>query len=141
MAKKPRVKKRWKLLAGLHAEGFVDSDTDLPVQQREQKIYEAGDIFDSECDLDASNAPGCMKFIEVGFGTALKNKYDTPPKESAAKPTTSSQEEPVGDSRRATLEALTVQELRKVASEEGVELGNASRKEDIIQALLIAYSA
>lgn len=44
-------------------------------------------------------------------------------------------QEETGDEEQDDLRSMTVAQLRKIAEEEGVELGTAARKDDIIAAI------
>lgn len=84
-------------------------------QKEERRIYRIGDVIESDDDL--VKRFGGDKFQRV---------------DDDAKATD------VNDSRRATLEAMTLKELRKFADDEEIDLGGASRKNEIINVIVEA---
>lgn len=85
----------------------------------ESGTYYPGDEVDSKSDLDQFNSPGAQKFQWVGSG-----KHST--KDSKKK------------AQAADLETLNVPDLKKLAEEEGVDLGNSTRRDDIVDKIVEA---
>lgn len=136
MVEATATKQRWQIIAGSHSDDYVEPiDPKDPNRLRTPKIYRAGDVFDSVCDLSKQNSPGCIKFRKVDPSTPLSNPYDTPAKVKG------SSEAPINpnlsvDDRRQTYETMTVDALRRHAAEEEIDLGDATKKSDIIDRLL-----
>lgn len=87
--------------------------------------YRKGDIVETEFDLLAFNQPPrSMKFEKVdSIGRPVSQLA------RSKKSTATAGDFDLGDG----LEELTVEELRKLAEEEEIDLGSASRKDDIIK--------
>ncbi len=105
----------YQLLRGVHSEG----------RGKSVRTYHPGDEFASERDLFEFNTPGqAPRFILMSG----KVPPDTqPPSDS---PISSS-----GESPQKSLEEMTVRELMTLAEANGVNLGDAKKKDEIIAAL------
>jgi hypothetical protein len=93
-----------------------------------RRSYKAGDIIESDQDLtvfnDAGN-PQNIKFELVNeYGQAVRDTV--PVKPSQGRPAS-----PVED----TLESKTLSELKEIAAEEEIDLGSATRREEILDIL------
>ncbi len=116
-AKKKKFFGRFLLLAGSHNEGG--------------RTYKRGDVVDSASDLNQMNAPNAIKFQRVAndFNPTVQEQSNDLGKTSVLPPTATAD--------KAVYDEMSVSELRKVAASEEIDLGEASKKEDIIQLLLI----
>jgi hypothetical protein len=115
----------YRLLSGKHigvgppgckCEKCSDEDT------RNWHVYRPGDIIDTKINLLALNQPPrSMKFEMVDEKGKIVHSES-----AVAHPQT-----PI-PARRDGLEAMTVNELKLLAAEEEIDLGEATRKEEII---------
>jgi hypothetical protein len=99
------AKYKFKLLVGQHAE--------------HGRVYKAGDIIETDYDLNRFNAPKAEKFQRITG------------EEAQAITQSQAAQAPVDE----TLESMTLQELRNLAAEEELDLGNAKTKAEIIAAI------
>lgn len=104
------VNRRFKLLHGIHNEGG--------------KTYYPGDVIDSASDLSKHNRPSNVRYEPVAEET-------DDPLGSAD----TLQANPVPLESGAPLESLTIAQLRQLAEEYEVDLGDAAKKGEIIDAL------
>lgn len=110
---------KFKVLRGSHTEGG--------------RRYSKGDIVDSASDLSKYNSPGATKFAKVA---------EAEPAVSATVSVVPPLAEPVsleadGESyTRDELAGFSVAELREIAEDLEVDLGNVSKKADIISTIL-----
>jgi len=96
----------FKLLSGVHSHG--------------DRVYNVGDIVESGIDLEKRfNAPGSLRFQRL-------REEDLPNRDPSSP----------GNSPRTALEALTVNQLRKLAEEYEIDLADATKKDDIIGILV-----
>jgi hypothetical protein len=122
---------QFRLLVGTHCEGEKDEDNRLI-------MYKQGDIVETKSDL-------CAKFNSVG-----SVKFERIETENAqlplSKPVTQA---PGGSVKTATpaanpidtFEAMSVEELKKHAEQEEINLGKAATKPEIIKVLRSAYGS
>jgi len=108
----------YRVLAGKH---HVGSGAD-------RKVFKAGDIVVTNNDLLQFNQPGAAKFELVDSVGRPKSQK---PIEKRVQPKAVTPDIPLGDG----LEDMTVNELRAMAEEEEIDLGSASRKDEIIKAI------
>lgn len=91
------------------------------IDKRNGKRYKAGDVFDPAPDVDQAKRlikAGCLPDDALGEAqAAAKTKKSTPPASRSADD---------------GLDALTVDQLKTLAGEEKVDLGQAAKKEDMI---------
>lgn len=115
-----KKKFKFRLLAGHHCEGKKDPATNQLIRHKQ------GDVFESEIELDRKfNRPGCIKFERI--------TGDVP----VTVPSTPSQENKAGNGySKEELESLTVNELKKLAEEDSIDLTGASTKDQIIARFL-----
>ena len=104
---------KFRLLSGIHSHGGV--------------TYVAGDedhdVVESEIDLERRfNSPGSIKFQRIR-------------EEDCRVSAAVLDDKGPSETRRVSLESLTVNQLRKLAEEREVDLGDAIRKDEIIGAL------
>jgi hypothetical protein len=112
---------RFRLLCGKHHEGDANGA---------QRTYVRGDVFDSPYNLLKFNSLESKRFEVVPDSTPLvHNEVKKPP----AEPNLETPQ--AGPATENTLDSMTVTELRTLAEEEEIDLGNASRKDQIIQAI------
>ena len=79
--------------------------------EESRKTYNAGEIVRSDTNLLVFNQPGCIKF-------ELVDEEGQPSKSSK---------------HNDGLDPMTVSQLRAMAAEEEIDLGSASRKDEIIK--------
>ncbi len=120
----------YRVIKGRHLEFQDGSQGD----RRVSKIYDTGEIVESAVDLceafnqvDEQGVPRSIKFERVDSVGRPLAKRKVKPKVSQQQ----QQSEPASDG----LDGLTIEELRKFAAEEEVDLGDAKKKEDIIEAI------
>ncbi len=112
------AKYRFQLLDGRHAEGSTTDDLGRKVQ----KIYRKGDIVDTDKNLAKQfNSPGCIKFRKLADGEQVV-------------------ETEAGSTLADEYSKMTVADLKALASEEGIDLGNATKKDDIANIIRLAYN-
>lgn len=93
-----------------------------------RKVFKAGDIVTTDSDLMQFNQPGAAKFEVVdSVGRPKTNK----PVEKRIQSKATVPDIPLGDG----LGDMTVNELRAMAEEEEIDLGSASRKDEIVKAI------
>ncbi len=120
-----------------------------------ERLYRAGEVIESEVDLERFNGGPTMqrKFerlpdvdpygqgttpqsvqqaAQAGFDTIHTDSGRTPPAQATAGaiPTQAP------GYKREELEPLTEQELRSLAKEEGIDIGRATKKADLVAAIL-----
>jgi len=138
---------KFRVLKGCHSEGHH--------ADKSACIYYAdgsgdGCIVDSASDLSKLNHPGAVKFERVFDETAEESIRRQVANSTGQKsPAIPNQDTPVaqaaregfshGDTTTQTLETMTLPELKKMAEEEEIDLGTATRKDQIIQIIKSAY--
>lgn len=162
-AQKPM--RKFRLLAGCHSEGFncphcgkalpmlFKENTACPfcnetVKKGNPIVYRPGDVFLSPYDLDRKlNSPGSIKFEPLDGATPASTLADLSDEELTAEvarrklvpqdeaPT---MEEDMGDD---TLTSMTAKELRQLAAQEEIDLGNANGKDQMIAVIRSARNA
>lgn len=110
------VTKRFRLLVGRHGEG--------------DRRYKPGDVIETKSDLLKLNSPGSTKFA------LLESVPVAEPHEAKKSGKKSKKAEPVHGS--ATLDAMSIEELQAMAEAEEIDLGGATRKDEIIDIILEA---
>lgn len=133
---------KFRLLHGNHCENERDPNTNELVK------YKAGDIFFSPQPLDKMhNSPGSIKFEPVSDGTLVTRHpvakaatagFNGEPEKIEAD-SISNTSQPMFST--AELERMNVEELKKFAAEEEIDLGTASKKADIIARIQSAVPA
>lgn len=142
----------FKLLIGTHIQGDLSVRPDARGAYPE-RVYRAGEVFESDVDLRALNGNGMSpKFERVDMegppvGSVSPPK---PPAPAPAEPTkapeatkafeaTKAPEAPAGkrdlDRDYGSLDKMSLNELREVAESEEIDLKGASKKEDIVKIL------
>ena len=117
---------KFKVLSGVHSEGalpgtYREDPGGVPLIQ--PRVYRTGEVVASRSDLLLHNPVyGQMKFEKVPDNTP--DKYDAEERALAK----DVKQTPVEES----LESLTVPELHQLAKAEGIDLGDLSRKAEII---------
>lgn len=107
---------RYMVLAGAHYEGG--------------KQYVPGDIVDSMTDLNRLNGPGMKpKFKQV------KDSRDEEQARTQVSVAPAVQQKETSDGILGTLEGMTVSDLRKLAAEEEIDLGDAKTKEELVKVI------
>lgn len=114
---------RWQVVAGSHIENDLEGN---------EAVYSQGTKFWSKNDLSKFNGPGAVKFELIE-----KKVVDDPRREVSLAPAApeSLPSSPAQVSGMETFNSMTVQELKKWAESEEVELGAAKSKEQILQAI------
>lgn len=115
---------KFKVLRGTCCLGERDTKTNKLV------TYRQGNIIETNTDLVALH--GREKFEKM--------PDDTPVTRTSAKATSTSPQETSGYTAKE-LEGMSVEELKRLAAEEEIDLGNLSKKNDIIARIVSAGSA
>jgi len=130
----------FKLLIGTHIQGDLSVQPDARGAYPE-RVYRAGEVFESDVDLRTLNGNGMSpKFERVDMGGPPVSSI-SPPKPPAPAPAeaTKTPEVPAGkrdlDRDYGSLDKMSVTELREVAESEEIDLKGASKKEDIVKIL------
>lgn len=114
----------YEVLAGRHAEG----------RGRTRKIYKKGDLFTTHVDMEARfNRPGFPPKYRRVEGVLPSQKLGSLPNVPQNIP-------PAQTHGMDTLEGMTVEELRKYAAEEEIDLGPAKTKAQILEAIKASVS-
>ena len=123
----PEVK-QYRLMMGQHSESVRDENGEL-VQPRRNKIYKPGDIIRTTTDLLRMNGPGPqgVKFVLVG-----STEEQMSPEFHAMN---AAQAQGFNDG----MDDMSLDELRKLAREEDIDLSGLSKKEEIARAIRAAY--
>jgi hypothetical protein len=109
---------KFRLIRGSHNEGG--------------KTYKKGDTFESKSNLLLHNTPGVQpKFVKVKRNPEYIEEAEPIAAAKPAKPT-----HPTTEEDRATLESMSVNQLKAMAEEEEIDLDGATRKDDIIEKIL-----
>lgn len=112
----------YEVIEGRHSEG----------RGRTRKVYKRGDRVTTPVDLEKKlNRPGYPPKFRRVDGVLPSQKLG-PPNPGDPYPT---QLPPPQTHGMDTLEAMTVEELRKYAAEEEIDLGPAKTKADILKAI------
>lgn len=118
---------KFRVLSGRHCEGDRDPVTNKLI------IYNQGEVFESKTDLDKRfNHPTGVKFERVSDATVVSR---APLAQAAAAGFNSAEGAKKGTQPAFTsndLEVMTLDELKKLAAEEEVDLGGLTKKADII---------
>jgi len=124
--KEPEVK-QYRLMMGQHSESVRDEKGEL-VQPRKNKVYNPGDIIKTTSDLLRLNGPGPqgVKFVLVG---SVEEQMS--PEFHAMNAQAPGFDDGMDD--------MSLDELRKIAREEEIDLSGLSKKEEIIRAIRTAY--
>lgn len=109
---------RFRLLRGTHSNGDRHPVTNKLI------TYRRGDVFDSPINLVAIH--GREKFEAVGNDVAVTKVQSITPRSSEPLPQKDS-----GHTAKE-LEGMTLEELKRLAAEEEIDLGNLSKKNEII---------
>jgi hypothetical protein len=125
---------RFRLLSGTHHEAKWDM-TSRPSIDRGRTYYQ-GEVIETDNDLSIFNGRGTAspKFALLSPETetvaeAAARGFNTIHKNAPTK----SPPEPAGPSNKDMLDTMTVNELRKFAEDEEIELGDAKTKEQILK--------
>ncbi len=115
----------FRLNSGVHSEGVDEKG--VPIW------YKAKDEFESKSNLLLKNTPGMPPRYELVSGDVSEYDSETGrlPEEAPVK----KDEQPEENLADTPLEEMTVKQLLTVAKANGVELGEAKKKEEIIAAL------
>lgn len=102
---------RFRVVAGSHNEGGV--------------TYRKGDIVDSKSDLSKLNSPGSLKFqrAEDVEEAARQGFYE------------GNTDKPKPSNGPDEFDAMTIPDLKKFAAQEGIDLGTATKKDEILVAI------
>ncbi len=125
---------KFKLLRGRHAESV---STNNPEQPGETKlvIFNKGDRFESNSELDKKfNSSGSVKFERLDDDAKVSSSVNVAANAGALIGNTSPA--PGLDNADVDLQNKTVAELKAIASEFEIDLGQASKKDDIIKVLV-----
>lgn len=106
---------KFKVVRGVHSEGGV--------------TYEKGDVVDSASDLRTLNSPGAIKFqiLENEVAEAARAGLEGKPVPV-----------PTGPDE---FDAMTIPDLKKFASQEGIDLGTATKRDEILVLIREAVKA
>lgn len=135
-AKKPQLK--FRLLQGSHAEEKVPGDPNTLT------MYRQGDVFFSSSDLSVLNSPGSTKFerihddkpIPAAPPPVVATAQGTAVASSSATPVTKA--EPKGVDIGPTLESMTLEELRRHAADEEIDVAKLKTKDEVVKAIKAA---
>lgn len=120
----------YEVLAGRHSEG----------RGRTRKIYKKGDLVTTHVDMEARfNRPGFPPKYRRVEGVLPSQKLGGLPKTGDSYPVPQNLP-PAQTHGMDTLEGLTVEELRKYAAEEEIDLGPAKTKAQILEAIKASVS-
>jgi hypothetical protein len=137
------IQKEYQLMANLTRFKLNYSnhgDTDPHTKQN--TVYVAGDVFDSPHDLLKENTLAAKPKFELA-GPKAKLKYVGAPGYVKTEATKSVEESsPASNpSLGGTFSAMTVEELKRFAADEEIDLGKAKTKEQILEVIQQATSA
>ena len=103
-------------------------------------IHRKGDVIESDVDLCKMwNRPGCRKFRKLSESTPAKltpQSMYVPPEDPFDEESEFTEED--HQETQDSFANLTIPELRSIAENNEIDLGKATRKEEIISALRIA---
>jgi len=108
---------KFRVLCGVHSEGG--------------RTYEAGSVVNSKSDLSRLNYPGVERFERLPDGDLPKSD----PAEVAAAAQAGYDTANEMQSKKDSLDGMTVEELRKFAEGKEVDLGKARTREQILAVL------
>lgn len=133
---------KFRVLAGVHSEGYSQGGRPLVFKSQRAGGATGGDVANSDVDLCKLNKGGCLKFERVSDSVPETYKDHGAPADgiiqsvltadasAAPSPTpapSSAAADPFAD--------MSVEELRKLAAEEEVDLGKAAKRDDIVAIL------
>lgn len=130
---------KFRLLAGGHS--VILKQAVNPGDKVEYYTYHKDDVFESATDLELLNAPPA---------TNLRKKFErvpdnTPVTPMTVRPTNSAPPYPLDSASSPqfndALENMTIAELKQYAAEEEIDLGKASKKEEVIEVIRKAADA
>lgn len=118
----------WRVLHGIHTESYDESGSAI--------IVKAGEVIHSRYDLDKHNSPGAKKFEKLP-GLTKEQIERLNGNEHEPRKAESSSQESNGKTvlQTGTLDEMTVDELKKFAHEEGIDIRGLVKKQDIIDAI------
>ena len=138
----------YRLLKGKHTHNPLElgsNNKPLARNADTRKVYEAGNIIESEGDLVEKF--GTEKFERVDRRGRSYSEAEVPVQRQPRMNRADAEPEPIvrsdvavleaGD-EEVDLEAMKLDELRAFAAEEEIDLGTATRKDDIIKAIRVA---
>ena len=106
---------------------------DLPVEEATRLVNESGNLEPHLYRGDCEPA-----IFSDGLAFAVSSKMWPPYLINEVKPEAKNVSAPQQETAGATLESMTVEQLKSLASEHGIDLGKATKKADIIGLILAA---